>query len=115
MPPGYARARSANGVSVSQGKSGRAPVSRPIERASVAVHAQRQGGDDRVVLVDLTLLRGTAGRPEVVEELDVRPVVLGPLLRDVVLGVDGLDGADRLPRTAVEALVGVDVSDRWPS
>src|SRR5699024_3328432 len=32
-----------------------------------------------------------------------------PLLRDVVLVVDGLDGADRLTGTTVDALVGVDV------
>ncbi len=58
---------------------------------------------------DQSELRGTAGRAEVVEELDVRLVVLGPLLRDVVLVVDGLDGADRLAGAAVDALVGVDV------
>ena len=46
---------------------------------------------------------------EVVEELDVGLVVVGPLLGDVVLVVDGLHGADRLAGTAVDALVGVDV------
>ncbi len=62
-----------------------------------------------VVLVDHADLRRTAGRPEVVEELDVGLVVVGPLVGHVVFVVDRLDGADRLARTAVDALVGVDV------
>src|SRR5690606_7563585 len=66
-------------------------------------------GDVGVVLVDLAELRGATGRAQVVEEVHVRVVVLLPLLRGVVLVEDGLHGADRLTRTAVDALVGVDV------
>src|SRR5699024_4235039 len=65
--------------------------------------------DDRMVLVDHTHLGRTSGCPQVIEELDVGLVVLGPLVRGVVLVVDRLDGADRLAGTAVHALVGLDV------
>ena len=57
----------------------------------------------------LPSLDGTAGRAEVVEELDVRLVVVLPLLGHVVLVEDRLDRADRLAGAAVDALVGVDV------
>src|SRR6185295_2980675 len=76
---------------------------------SVLGRLGRQGGHERVVLVDLADLGRAARRPEVVEELDVRLVVVLPLLRDVVLVEDRLDGADRFARTAVDALVGMDV------
>src|SRR5699024_8669207 len=49
------------------------------------------------------------GGAEVVEELDVGLVVLGPLVGGVVLVVDRLDGADGLAGAAVHALVGLDV------
>ena len=49
------------------------------------------------------------GRAQLVEEVDVRLGVGGPLVLDVVFVVDGLDRADRLARPAVDALVGVDV------
>jgi len=62
-----------------------------------------------VVLGDHAELGGPTRAAEVVEELDVGLVVLRPLLGDVVLVVDRLDGADRLACTAVDALVGVDV------
>src|SRR5690606_14483271 len=68
-----------------------------------------QCGDDRVVLVDHAYLGGAAGRAHIVEELDVGLVVVLPLVRKVVFVVDRLDGAHRLARTAVDALVGVDV------
>ena len=42
---------------------------------------RRQGGDDRVVLVDHADLGGAAGRAHVVEELDVGVVVVLPLVR----------------------------------
>ena len=41
-------------------------------------------------------LRGAAGRADLVEELDIGFVVVGPFLGEVVFVVDGLDGADRL-------------------
>ena len=84
------------------GTAGRAP-------SSLVVLLRGQRRDQRVVLGDQAQLGGAAGRPEVVEELDVGLVVVGPLLGDVVLVVDGLDRADRLAGTAVDALVGVDV------
>ena len=71
--------------------------------------AGRQGVDDRVVLVDHADLGGAAGRADVLEPLDVRLVVVLPLVGQVVLVVDRLDGAHRLAGTAVDALVGVDV------
>src|SRR5690606_37353560 len=46
------------------------------------------------------------------EEVDVGGGVRGPRLRNVVLVEDGLDGADRLAGSAVDALVGVDVQHR---
>ena len=53
---------------------------------------------------------GRAARgAEVDEELRVGRGVVLPLLRDVVLVEDGLDGADGLAGTAVDALVGVNV------
>src|SRR5690606_11300261 len=70
---------------------------------------RRESGDDRVVSRDHPDLRGAAGRSDLFEELDVRLVVVRPLFGQVVFVVDGLDGADRLARTAVDALVGVDV------
>src|SRR5215213_2167509 len=115
MPPGCARARSPYAVRWSHGKSGslletgsgRDPI-KPRGR-SLVVLLRRELGDDRVVLVDLAHLGGTTGRAEVIEELDVRLVVVLPLLRGVVLVEDRLDGADRLAGAAVHALVGVDV------
>ena len=74
-----------------------------------SVRLGRQRRDERVVLGDHADLRGPAGRADVVEELDVGLVVVGPLLGEVVFVVDRLDGADRLAGTAVHALVGVDV------
>src|SRR6266498_5207325 len=62
-----------------------------------------------MVLVDLADLRGAARGADVVEEVDVRGVVVLPLLRDVVLVEDRLNRADRLARPAVHALVRVDV------
>ena len=57
----------------------------------------------------LAELRRATGRSEIVEEVDVGADVAGPLARNVVLVEDGLDGADRLTRTAVHALVRMDV------
>src|SRR5690606_24443301 len=86
-------------------------VTRPTAVTSGGAGAglRRQRGDDRVVVVDPAQLRGPARRADRVEELHVHAVVLGPLLRDVVLVVDGLDRAHRLARAAVHALVRVDV------
>src|SRR5699024_5514491 len=88
--------------------SGRGRVRRP-PCSGQRVGLRREGFDDRVVLVDHAHLRGAAGRPEIVEELDVGPVVLGPLVRGVVLVVDRLDGADGFAGAAVHAFVGLDV------
>src|SRR6478735_8951568 len=87
----------------------RARARRARRAPSLVVFLRRQRLDERVVLVDDAELRGAAGAAEVVEGLDVGVVVVGPLLGDVVLVVDRPDGADRLARTAVDALVGVDV------
>jgi hypothetical protein len=46
---------------------------------------------------------------DLVEELHVGLVVVGPLVREVVLVVDRLDGADRFAGAAVDAFVRVDV------
>jgi len=54
-------------------------------------------------------LRCSAGRANLVEELHVGRVVLGPLLRYVIFVIDRLDRAYRLARTAVDTFVGVDV------
>src|SRR5690606_33177490 len=78
-------------------------------RAARSVRLRGQCGDDRMVARDHADLGGTAGRPDFGEELDVRRVVVRPLVRQVVFVVDGLDGADRLARTAVDAFVGLDV------
>src|SRR5690348_366850 len=69
----------------------------------------RLRGHERGVLVDLALLRGAAGRTEVLEELVVRVRVVLPRVGHVVLVEDRLDRADRLARTAVHTLIGVDV------
>src|SRR3954463_14718130 len=68
-----------------------------------------QCGDERVVLADLAGLRGATGAAQVGEELHVRVVEVLPLVRDVVLVVDGLHRAHRLAGAAVDALVGMDV------
>ena len=62
-----------------------------------------------MVTVDDADLGGTTGRSHLGEELDVGLVVVGPLVGNVVLVVDRLDGADGLARTAVDTLVGLDV------
>src|SRR4051812_25863953 len=127
MPSGCRRARCEAGASRSQGKSGsrllimgsscetpachqRNPMINSSSVSSlVGVDVSRQPRDERVVLVDLADLGGAPGRAEVVEELDVGLVVVLPLVGRVVLVEDRLNRADRLTRTAVDALVGVDV------
>ena len=54
-------------------------------------------------------LGGTAGGSQRGEELCVGRRVVLPLRGDVILVEDGLHGAHRLTRTAVDALVGLDV------
>src|SRR5215813_13998758 len=65
----------------------------------------------------LLLLVFLRGRQRLLLLVDVRPLlrelrvqgrVLLPLLREIVLGEDGLGRADRLARAAVDAFVGVD-------
>src|SRR5699024_5132743 len=68
-----------------------------------------QFGDQRMVAVDLADLGGPTGGTQVVEEVHVGIVEVRPLLGEVVLVVDGLDGADRLTRATVNAFVRVDV------
>src|SRR5690606_29239317 len=65
--------------------------------------------NDGVVLVDDAHLRRPAWGADVVEELDVRLVVLGPHLGGVVFIEDGFDRAHRFARTTVDAFVRVDV------
>src|SRR4029079_3753225 len=93
----------------SPGSGGVRPRLHGWSSCSGGVLLRRQGGDQRVVLRDEPELGGAAGRAEVVEELDVRLVVVLPLVGDVVLVVDRLDRADRLARPAVDALGRVDV------
>src|SRR5690606_29382975 len=64
---------------------------------------------DRVIVVDDADLRGAPGRTDLAEEVDVRRVVVRPLLRQIVLVEDRLDGADRFARAAVHAFIRVDV------
>src|SRR3954471_7302883 len=112
-PSGGAAARARAPASASQGKSGscreRASWALVRGRPSVLVALRRQRRDQRVVLADLAGLRRAARTAEVGEELDVGVVEVLPLVRDVVLVVDGLHRADRLAGAAVHALVGVDV------
>src|SRR4051812_45139400 len=112
-PSGCAAARARAPASASQGKSGscreRASWALVRGRPSVLVALRRQRRDQRVVLADLAGLRRAARTAEVGEELDVGVVEVLPLVRDVVLVVDGLHRADRLAGAAVHALVGVDV------
>ena len=54
-------------------------------------------------------LAAPPGDPDVLEPLDVGLVVVLPLVGQVVLVVDRLDGTHGLARAAVDALVGVDV------
>src|SRR6266536_2555089 len=106
------RTRSGPSASVASAASGRARP-RGTEAAgwpgSVLDLLRRQGGDQRVVFVDLAGLGGAAGRAEVVEELDVRLVVVLPLIGYVVFVEDRFHRADRLAGAAVHALVGVDI------
>src|SRR5665647_3587788 len=75
---------------------------------------RRERSDQGVVLGDLAELGCAAGASEVVEELDVGLVEVLPLLGGVVLVEDGLDRADRLAGTTVDALIGVDVERALP-
>src|SRR4051794_10534287 len=110
MPSGCVRARAAYEVSRSQGNSGsRWETGSLIRAGSLVVLLRRERCDQSVVVVDLAELGRAAGRAEVVEEVDVGVVVALPLLRGVVLVEDRLDRADRLARTAVDTLVGMDV------
>src|SRR5262249_3975404 len=61
------------------------PRPAPGRSVDLAHLLRRQRGDHRVVLGDDAELGRAARRPEVVEELDVGLVVVGPLLGDVVL------------------------------
>src|SRR3954453_14309426 len=127
MPSGGRRARCPAGASRSHGKSGNLSLIMGLSCETPVCHQRNpminswsvsrlvgvdvggQSGHQGVVLVDLADLGGTTGRAEIVEELDVGLVVVLPLVRGVVLVEDRLDRADRLARTAVDALVGVDV------
>src|SRR5699024_4890361 len=82
---------------------------RPIVGARSVVLLRGQRGHDRMIEVDQAHLRGATGRADLVEEVDVRLVVVGPLLRRIVLVVDGLYRAYRLAGTAVDAFVRLDV------
>ena len=73
--PGAAGARSAWPVSLSQGKSGSREETVRAGLRSLVVLLRRERRDELVVLVDLAHLGRTAGRAEVVEEVDVGVVV----------------------------------------
>jgi hypothetical protein len=62
-----------------------------------------------VIASDCADLRGSTGRSDFTEELDVRAVVVTPLFRKIVFVIDRFDGTHRLARSAVNTLVGVDV------
>src|SRR3954452_12339405 len=114
IPSEWRRARSAYVARWSQGKSGSLPETSPGITMCAPVRSLRlrlwgQRLDQRVGLVDLAHLGRASGRAQVVEEVHIRVVVLLPLLRRVVLVVDGLHRAAQPVRTAVDALVGVDV------
>src|SRR6185312_9322687 len=68
-----------------------------------------KGCHERVILRDDAGLGRTPGGPEILEELDVRLVVVGPLVWGVVFVEDRLDGAHRLARATVDAFVWVDI------
>src|SRR3954454_18472563 len=75
---------------------------------------RRERRDERVIGMRVADLCGTTRGAEHVEEFNVGLVVFGPLVRCVVLVVDGLYGADRFTGTTVNALVGVDVERALP-
>src|SRR5690606_12853392 len=108
---GCCAARARYGSMASHGYSGRG-ARIAVQQSLLALRWQR--GNDRVVEVVGTYLRGTAGRTDLVEELDIRLVVVGPFLGQVILVVDGFDRTHRLARPAVDALIGVDVERTLP-
>src|SRR4029078_4357338 len=69
------------------------------------------GGDRRMIVGSRADLDGAARRPEarLLEPLGVDLLERLPLGRDLVLGEDGVDRADRLARRAIDALVRLDV------
>src|SRR4051812_3055391 len=62
-----------------------------------------------MVLAGVAALGGTAGGTQVLEELHIGLVVIGPFIGDIVLVVDGFHRADGFAGSAVDALVRVDV------
>src|SRR5476651_983317 len=83
-PSACSRARAANSEMVSQGKSG-------SERATNYLLPDglwRQRRNKRVILVDHADLRCSPWRPKVIEEFDVRLVIVGPFIGDIVFVVD---------------------------
>jgi hypothetical protein len=62
-----------------------------------------------VVRVDLANLAGATWRADALEKLNVGLVIIGPLGREVVFIINGLDRTDRLAGTAINALIGVNV------
>lgn len=62
-----------------------------------------------MVAVDHAHLGGTPGGPNLIEELNVCGVVLGPLRWNIIFVVDGLNRADRFTRATVNAFIGVNV------
>src|ERR1700712_192616 len=109
IPSGCDRARSAKGTSRSHGKSGRDRPSGPDIAVLFVVLLRRQCHHYGSVGIDEADLRRTTGRPQLREEHDVCLGVGLPLLGDIVLVVDGFNGADRLTRSAVDTFVGLDV------
>src|SRR5699024_5527690 len=68
-----------------------------------------QARDEGVVLVDDSVGGRSARGSDVVEEVDVRRVVVLPLFGHIVFVEDRLDGAHGFAGPAVDAFVGVDV------
>src|ERR1700756_2953264 len=114
MPSGWLRARAETSASVSHGNTGNDAdtLRRFSPVVSVRLSALTLG---RQILHRLRIVLGHAdlrcapGRPEFLEKVGVDLRVMAPLIGDVVLVVNGLDRAYRLPWGAVDTLVGVDV------
>lgn len=70
---------------------------------------RRQCGNQRVIRVRVPDLCGTTRGAQNVKELNVGLVVFGPLLRGVILIINGLDRANGFTGAAVNAFVRVDV------
>jgi hypothetical protein len=70
---------------------------------------RRQDGDNLMVMMNHAHFGGTAWGTDLFEELHVGGVILSPLLRNVVLIINGLDRTHRHARTTVHTFIRVNV------